>query len=296
MQASEIALNVLFYVFAAGAIGGAVSVAAGRNIVRSAFSLLAVLVSAAALYAIMKADFVAAAQVLIYVGGILVLILFAVMLTHRIADVRLSNESAPGPAAFFACLCLLFSLVMVVLSFGKWERDAEWRTVRVREAGGGEVPLDLALYQADGRTGLEKGGDTREDRAVVAVKAGTAAAGWPEVEIEAFSPGKGNLPAAGGSAPFAAGMARIELRGLPEGPCALRLRLRRGEGDASEWAGHDPRAARPAGIDFHVQRGLTKPLARAFMGPYLLAFEAISLLLLAALVGAVTRARKEVRE
>jgi hypothetical protein len=54
----------------------------------------------------MKADFIAAAQVLICVGGILVLIIFAVMLTHRITDVKLSNDSTPGPAAFSVlCAC-----------------------------------------------------------------------------------------------------------------------------------------------------------------------------------------------
>ena len=52
---------------------------ARRSNVRSAFALLVVLFTAAALYAVMKADFIAAAQVLIYVGGILVLIIFAVI-------------------------------------------------------------------------------------------------------------------------------------------------------------------------------------------------------------------------
>src|SRR5437762_11166772 len=92
MDVSEIVLNVVFYALAVAAVGGAVAVAASRNIVRSAFALLSVLFSAAALYALMKADFIAAAQVLIYVGGILVLIIFAVMLTHRITDVNISNE------------------------------------------------------------------------------------------------------------------------------------------------------------------------------------------------------------
>src|SRR3989475_10467864 len=115
MSTSEIVLTVVFYVLALAAVAGAAAVATSRNIVRSAFALLAVLFSAAALYAVMKADFIAAAQVLIYVGGILVLIIFAVMLTHRITDVKLSNDSTPGPAAFCACLCLLFSLVVVIL-------------------------------------------------------------------------------------------------------------------------------------------------------------------------------------
>ncbi|HLY10404.1 MAG TPA: NADH-quinone oxidoreductase subunit J, partial [Planctomycetota bacterium] len=88
MAASDFILNVVFYALAAAAVGGAVAVATSRNIVRSAFALLAVLFAVAALYAVMKADFIAAAQVLIYVGGILVLIIFAVMLTHRITDVK----------------------------------------------------------------------------------------------------------------------------------------------------------------------------------------------------------------
>ena len=46
------------------------------------------------LYVFLGADFVAAVQVLIYVGGILVLILFAVMLTHRITDVAITNRAA----------------------------------------------------------------------------------------------------------------------------------------------------------------------------------------------------------
>ena len=99
MEISEIVLNVVFYVFAAIVVCSAVAVAWNKNIVRSAFSLLGVLFGAAALYAIMKADFIAAAQILIYVGGIMVLIIFAIMLTHRITDVKVSNESTPGPAA-----------------------------------------------------------------------------------------------------------------------------------------------------------------------------------------------------
>ena len=49
-------------------------------------------------------------------------------------------------------------------------------------------------------------------------------------------------------------------------------------------------------VDFTVYRGVTEPAARALAGPYLFAFESISVLLLAALVGAAFLARKEVRE
>src|SRR5579863_7566777 len=162
MGASEILLNVVFYVLAAAAIGGAVAVATSRNIVRSAFALLAVLFSVAALYAVMKADFIAAAQVLIYVGGILVLIIFAVMLTHRITDVKLSNDSTPGPAAFCACLCLLFSLVVVILFTAKWRRDSETVTAR-----GNGFEVAMRQYQADGATGLAFGGSSFEQAVVL---------------------------------------------------------------------------------------------------------------------------------
>jgi NAD(P)H-quinone oxidoreductase subunit 6 len=83
----------IFYAFAVLTVGSAAAVAFSRNIVYSAFALMGTLFGVAAFYVLLAADFVAAAQVLIYIGGILVLILFAVMLTHRIADVDVSNRS-----------------------------------------------------------------------------------------------------------------------------------------------------------------------------------------------------------
>lgn len=75
--------TIIFYLFAAVAIGSAIIVVFSRNIVRSAFALLFTLVSVAAFYVLMMADFVGIVQLLLYVGGILVLIIFGVMLTNR---------------------------------------------------------------------------------------------------------------------------------------------------------------------------------------------------------------------
>lgn len=83
----------LFYAFAAFTVLCAAGVAFSTSIVYSAFALLGTLFGVAALYVFLAADFVAGAQFLVYIGGVLVLILFAVMLTHRIADVRVSNRS-----------------------------------------------------------------------------------------------------------------------------------------------------------------------------------------------------------
>jgi NAD(P)H-quinone oxidoreductase subunit 6 len=312
MDAGEIVLNVIFYALAAAAIAGAVAVATSKNIVRSAFALLAVLFSAAALYAVMKADFIAAAQVLIYVGGILVLIIFAVMLTHRITDVKLSNDSTPGPAAFCACLCLLFSLVVVILFTAKWERKPlEFRTI----AAGTEV--FLSQYQADGSTGLERGASAFEDTVIIAVRVDRPLQKVELVEVVAWQGEKENekdkaseqdkekekdkekakekdkekpkYKEVTAKAVFDPGVTRIQLENLAEGEWRWKAILRGPDGDSE--------VSSPAGkADFVVYRGITEPVAMALAGPYLFAFEVVSVLLLAALVGAAFLARKEVRE
>ena len=83
----------LFYLIAGITVVSALGVAFSRNVVYSAFALMGTLLGAAGLYAFLGADFVAVVQLLVYVGGILVLTLFAIMLTHQIADVQVSNRS-----------------------------------------------------------------------------------------------------------------------------------------------------------------------------------------------------------
>jgi NADH-quinone oxidoreductase subunit J len=80
-----------FFAFATIAVLGAAGTAFSKNLVYSAFSLLASLFGAAALFAWLSADYLAITQVIVYIGGILVLFLFAVMLTNKITDVRHSN-------------------------------------------------------------------------------------------------------------------------------------------------------------------------------------------------------------
>lgn len=296
MGASEILLNAVFYVLALAAVAGGVAVATSRNIVRSAFALLAVLFSVAALYAVMKADFIAAAQVLIYVGGILVLIIFAVMLTHRITDVKLSNDSTPGPAAFCACLCLLFSLVIVVRFTAKWRTGSE--EVRVRVEG---AEIGLRQYQADGATGLALGGNTFEDAAVVSatvLQSPEAPRTVDLVQFTAVSEGKETqtkaYPYEGRGAVY-----RHTFEKLAEGDWRWSVKLLGSDKSdpkaPKSW--ETPAAAAPGGkADFSVKRGVTEPIAMALAGPYLFAFEVVSVLLLAALVGAAFLARKEVKE
>ncbi|MEM6753229.1 MAG: NADH-quinone oxidoreductase subunit J, partial [Cyanobacteria bacterium P01_C01_bin.38] len=74
---------VSFVILAAMMIGAALGVVLFSNIVYSAFMLAGVFVSIAGLYLLLNADFVAAAQLLVYVGAINVLILFAIMLVNK---------------------------------------------------------------------------------------------------------------------------------------------------------------------------------------------------------------------
>ena len=109
------ASTIVFYLLATLAVASAVGVALSRNILHSAFSLLGTLAGVAGLYFMLGADFVAVIQLLIYVGGILVLILFAVLLTREITDIKISNLSVSLLAGVPAVLLLLGFVFQIML-------------------------------------------------------------------------------------------------------------------------------------------------------------------------------------
>ncbi len=74
---------LLFYLFATGMVGSSLAILLTRDIVRAATWLLGTLGSAAGLYFLLAANFLAAVQLIVYAGGILILIVFGVMLTSR---------------------------------------------------------------------------------------------------------------------------------------------------------------------------------------------------------------------
>ena len=106
--------TAVFYLVAAITLGSAMIVAFSRNIIYSAFSLLGTFSGVAGIYIFLGADFVAAVQLLIYVGGILVLVLFAVMLTHRITDVEITNRAAGRIPALIVVGVLVYLLAQTV--------------------------------------------------------------------------------------------------------------------------------------------------------------------------------------
>ncbi len=91
-------------------------VVTARNLVHAAVALMGTLFGIAGLYVFLHADFLAAVQVLIYVGGILVLIIFGVMLTNKIATPVLIQTSMPN--RFLAAVVALFIFIgLTIVTF-----------------------------------------------------------------------------------------------------------------------------------------------------------------------------------
>lgn len=116
-----LSLETLFFGLLAGlAIFGAGGVAFSTHIIYSALSLMVSLLGVAGLYVMLQADFVAGVQLLVYVGGVLVLTLFAVMLTHSIQDIRVSNRAVGRPVAV-VLVGGLFSVMASALLSAPWK-------------------------------------------------------------------------------------------------------------------------------------------------------------------------------
>src|SRR5512136_2415770 len=108
--------DVLFYVIAGLTIAGAAGVALSHNILYSAIGLLMALLGAGSLYVFLAADFLAVTQLLVYIGGVLVVIMFAVMLTNRITEINVSNTGLglfAGTMLFVAVAAVLLAVALL---------------------------------------------------------------------------------------------------------------------------------------------------------------------------------------
>lgn len=85
-----------------------------RNIIYAAFALMFTFLGVAALYILLLADFVAIVQVMVYVGGILVLLVFGVMLTKNITNVDFGGKSMNGFPASLIVGVIMGTLILLV--------------------------------------------------------------------------------------------------------------------------------------------------------------------------------------
>ena len=111
----------IFYGFALMTVSSALLVVTVRNIVHAAFSLMVTLFGVAGLYVFLQADFLAATQVIVYVGGILVLILFGVMMTSGRLEMRIHIERGQLLLGGVVALALLTLLLTVIANTPAWK-------------------------------------------------------------------------------------------------------------------------------------------------------------------------------
>jgi NAD(P)H-quinone oxidoreductase subunit 6 len=131
--------DLVFYVLALMTIGGAAGTAFSTNIIYSAWSLLFAFMGVAGLYVLLGADFPAMAQVLIYVGGVLVLILFAIMLTKQIGeDPKLTNAHLALPVGAGLALLTVGTLAYMAVA-------APWAVTATQSYQSGSAALGIAF-------------------------------------------------------------------------------------------------------------------------------------------------------
>lgn len=151
--------SFFFLLFSGVACAFALGVLLSKNIVRMAFYLVLSLASTAGLYFLAGADFVGAMQLMIYVGGTLVLLIFGVMLTSQERFIEMRTSSGEWIAAFLIGAMLLVTLGKAAFGVAEWsglDRETA-EAVRVEKT---TTPLAMALVGAR----VDKLDETNETR------------------------------------------------------------------------------------------------------------------------------------
>jgi NADH-quinone oxidoreductase subunit J len=117
-------VQILFIVIAAATLGAALMVVTTRNLVHAALYLVVALFGVAVFFVLLNAGFLAVAQVVIYIGAIAILMIFAIMLTRRVVT-DLSPSLNPNWGWALAIAAVLFAgLVWILSSWGGFASTA----------------------------------------------------------------------------------------------------------------------------------------------------------------------------
>ncbi|MGH9946850.1 MAG: NADH-quinone oxidoreductase subunit J family protein, partial [Pyrinomonadaceae bacterium] len=122
------ASTILFFLFAGFAIACAISLVYHRNPLYSAISLVGVFISLSCIYVTLAAPFIAAVQILIYAGAIMVLVVFVIMLLNLDEDKPITNLKylyAVGGVLGLALLAQAFFIYYAVMRAPKHDVDLE---------------------------------------------------------------------------------------------------------------------------------------------------------------------------
>ena len=127
-------IDFVFFVLLVITISSSIYVVTSKNLVRSAVALFFTLFGMAGFYVMLYADFVAGAQILIYVGGVLVLIIFGVMLTNKMDKPSIANSSQNQIiAAIVSSVFFLIQIIVILTTY--WKNDGVILDETVKEIG-----------------------------------------------------------------------------------------------------------------------------------------------------------------
>lgn len=127
--------EILFYLFAIITLVSAGFVVTTRNVIYSAFFLLFTFFGVAGIYVLLAADFLAVVQIMVYVGGILILLLFGVMLTNKITNVDIRTGTANLLPASIAVGLMMGAMVSAML-FTSWRvQDTQVPDTTIKQLG-----------------------------------------------------------------------------------------------------------------------------------------------------------------
>ena len=152
--------DIVFWLLSVMAVGGALGVVMVPDLFRAALLLIVVFIAVAGFFILLSAEFLAVVQVLIYVGAIAILIIFAVMLTRDVQRGNLPNR-LQIPAVVFAAL--LFSALVAVASDTQWKflPDIERDTVDLVQTNS-VTTLTGEVLTGEGITGAEDQAEVQE--------------------------------------------------------------------------------------------------------------------------------------
>ena len=114
--------DLIFYLFAAITVVSGLIVVNAKNIVHAAFAMLLTFFGVAGIYVLLGADFLAVVQIMVYVGGILILLLFGVMLTNKITNVEIRSGSIQVIPAIIG-LAVFAAILFSIMTSTKWRSE-----------------------------------------------------------------------------------------------------------------------------------------------------------------------------
>ncbi len=134
-------IKIAFFGFALIVIISAGGVAFSRKMMYAAFSLLFTFFGVAGLYVLLNADFIAVTQIMVYIGGILILIIFGVMLTSKFTDLQIKSGTTGAIQITLAAIVSIIGAFFLIIAF--W--NTEWYTQPLKEVTTTVEPIGMLL-------------------------------------------------------------------------------------------------------------------------------------------------------